>query len=116
MTMTFKNTRPTIIQLPDGKNVLPGETFEMDEALLFNPGVKVLMEAGFICMVDVFSTPPSFALVDAPAPAEPPAPAGPTKLERIATATPEELLEFHTGETDETVLLAIVARADELTK
>ena len=53
---TYKNTRPTIIHLPDGNKVMPGATFDIPDAeaaaLEKNSGFQILLKAGYMTKVE----------------------------------------------------------------
>ena len=53
---TYKNTRPTIIHLPDGTKVMPGATFDIPDAdaaaLEKNSGFQILLKAGYMTKVE----------------------------------------------------------------
>lgn len=108
---TFKNTRPTIVQRPNGQNVLPGDTFQADAAEMANPGMKILADAGYLVEVQEDAPAPK-------APAAPPAPKGAkaAKLKAVAEADADGLLKMAEGETDKDVMAAIEARAASLTE
>jgi hypothetical protein len=65
---TYKNTRPTIIQLPNGHNVGPGATFESDPGVMENPGMRKFCKAGYIVEVKTSEPPPPPEAPKAPTP------------------------------------------------
>ena len=56
--MLYRNTRPTIIQRPNGKNIMPGETFTPEDGEMANPGMRKFAGAGYLQEVPSTLPPP----------------------------------------------------------
>lgn len=110
---TFKNTRPTTLQLPNGSTVMPGAEFEADAATMKNPAMRLYADAKYI--VEVEAAPAPKASKPKPTkPEAPPADPKAAKLEAVSKADEEALLAMADGETDPEVMAAITARAEAL--
>ena len=120
----YKNTRPTVIQLPDGKNIMPGAEFEATTEMMSNPSMKIFVRAGFVKAVSTIPAAPpppaSPSPPNAPTPPKEEKPAAPpvskkqAKLDAIKTADAEKVLKLFEGETDLDILAALEARASVL--
>ena len=117
---TYKNTRPTILQLPSGKNVGPGEMFEADETTMANPGMRVFVSAGFVVpMAGEVSAPSAPQVEDRPQVLQEAAEKSgkakrEAKIAAIRAADAETLMSLADGETNADVLAALESRAAEL--
>ncbi len=84
---TYKNTRPTVIQRPNGKNIGPGGSFDSDPGEMNNPGMAKFAKAKYLVKT-ADTEPPPAPPAPPPAPEAPKAqpPKGPSQAETDARA------------------------------
>lgn len=118
--MKLTNKRPTIIHLPNGTTLGPGETLDVSaeesESLQKNPGMRVMLLAKYVTLSDG-ETAVEVKKTDAEVSAEVKAAAAKTrKLEMVSKATALEMLVgLATNEKDPDVIQAINDKANQIT-